>query len=182
MKTIKTREEMLNLVPRGSRMAEIGVFMGSFSEKIIEKCAPSRLFLVDRWKGRAYSGDKDGKNIVRVTLEKVYEDHIVPVFGADEKNVVCRETSDEFFAKIEQNSLDAVYIDAAHNYRAVKKDLENSRIVVKPGGIIMGHDYQEEAMPGVFRAVNEFVEKHNLTIEYITEDGMPSFFIKNTKG
>ena len=181
MKRIKTREELLPMIPPGGTIAEIGVFMGDFSMKIIEHCRPSRFYMVDRWIGRGYSGDKDGKNIVRVTLDKIYEDHIIPNFGRDERNTICRESSDDFFSKMEPDSLDAVYIDAAHNYRAVKKDLENSRMTVKAGGIIMGHDYQKEAMPGVYRAVNEFVEKHDLEIECLTEDGMPSFYIVNKK-
>jgi hypothetical protein len=35
-----------------------------------------------------------------------------------------------------------------------------------------------EEFPGVVYAVNEFCSNNNLTIEYLTQDGCPSYLIK----
>ena len=145
MKTLNTREELLALVPKNARMTEIGVFKGEFSEMILRVCQPTELFLVDMWKGRISSGDKDGKNIIHVNMDDVFENIIVPKF-TDTPAIIVKDSSDSYFEKTPADHLDAIYIDAAHNYRAVKKDLENARKVVKPGGIIMGHDYNEETL------------------------------------
>jgi len=49
---------------------------------------------------------------------------------------------------------DVVFIDADHSYKAVKKDIRWWFPVIKPGGILCGHDYCKEC-PGVIEAVDE---------------------------
>ncbi len=50
------------------------------------------------------------------------------------------------------NSLDFVFIDADHTYDAVASDLAAWVPIVKPGGVIAGHDI---SFPGVLRAVRD---------------------------
>jgi hypothetical protein len=50
--------------------------------------------------------------------------------------------------------LDSVYIDASHHYAEVMADIGAWRPLVRPGGIIAGHDYWP-AHVGVMDAVNE---------------------------
>jgi hypothetical protein len=182
MKVLKTREELLHLFPGGGTMAEVGVFRGGFSEKILDVCKPEKFYMVDIWEGKMMSGDKDGKSIVKIPdMQEVYENEILPKFGVLPNVKVIRETSTDFFNRPEfVDSLDAIYIDALHTYKAVLKDLEGARKVVKSGGIIMGHDYGKK-FPGVIKAVDEFCEKNGLQIEYLTEDGCPSYYIVNNK-
>jgi predicted O-methyltransferase YrrM len=54
--------------------------------------------------------------------------------------------------------LDAVYIDALHDYESVKSDILAWRPKLRAGGILAGHDYGPHA-PGVVRAVNELIGK-----------------------
>jgi hypothetical protein len=54
------------------------------------------------------------------------------------------------------NSLDFVFIDAAHDYDSVKQDIISWLPKVKKGGIISGHDYPH--LP-VRRSVNELLTK-----------------------
>lgn len=56
----------------------------------------------------------------------------------------------------EDKSLDFVYIDASHEYKDVKKDIEIFLPKIAPGGLIGGHDHQPE-WPGVVKAVSEVV-------------------------
>lgn len=58
--------------------------------------------------------------------------------------------------EIEDDSLDFVFIDAEHTYEGVSGDIEAWARKVKPGGIVSGHDYNEQKWPGVWRAVNEY--------------------------
>lgn len=68
--------------------------------------------------------------------------------------------------KIEDNSLDMVYIDADHSYEQVMLDIRVWKPKVKKGGILCGHDYAEPLHPGVVRAVKEsFPEGVNLLLE-----------------
>lgn len=114
-------------------------------------------------------------------MENIYLNEILPTFGSNPVVEVIRTSSTDFLQNImEENSIDAIYIDALHTYKAVKKELEDSRKVVKPDGIIMSHDYAKR-FSGVIKAVTEFCETYNLEISYITEDGCPSYYIVNCK-
>ena len=50
--------------------------------------------------------------------------------------------------------LDSVFIDADHREPAVTKDIQTWAAILKPGGIIAGHDYCG-SFPGVIEAVNK---------------------------
>lgn len=52
---------------------------------------------------------------------------------------------------------DLVFLDADHGYRPLCRDIAAWRPLVKPGGILCGHDYGDEAWPGVARAVDELL-------------------------
>jgi hypothetical protein len=50
---------------------------------------------------------------------------------------------------------DLIYVDASHEYRPVKDDMDQFWTVLKPGGSMIGDDYHLN-WPGVIQAVNEF--------------------------
>jgi hypothetical protein len=52
---------------------------------------------------------------------------------------------------------DIIYIDASHEYEALKSDLLSYQPLLKDEGTIIGDDYQNN-WPGVTRAVNEFIK------------------------
>ena len=41
----------------------------------------------------------------------------------------------------EDGSLDAIYIDACHEFECVQKDINMGRPKLKPGGLLSGHDF-----------------------------------------
>ena len=51
-----------------------------------------------------------------------------------------------------------LFIDGDHEYEGVKQDLEMYVPLVKPGGKILMHDVCEPTLPGVRRAMDEFLE------------------------
>ena len=72
--------------------------------------------------------------------------------------VAARKTSIDAARQIDDASLDAVYIDALHDYESVKADIIAWRPKLRAGGILAGHDYGPHA-PGVVRAVDELIGK-----------------------
>ena len=60
-------------------------------------------------------------------------------------------------------------------YDGVKNDLEGWRQKVKVGGIISGHDYHVHKILGVVPAVNEFIDKYNLQLAFLTNEVNSSF-------
>lgn len=52
-----------------------------------------------------------------------------------------------------ERSVDFVFIDGAHDYESVRKDTENALRIIRPGGIIVWHDYG--VWKGVTRCLDE---------------------------
>lgn len=173
----ETREQLLELLPKHSTGVEIGVFKGDFSKIILEVVNPDKLYLVDPWQGVIESGDKNGQNIQYIDGERYYSDHIVKEFATDVRVHVLRAFS-TVLESFEDGYFDWAYVDGNHDYTSVKYDLDVSYRKVKKGGFILGHDYNNNNFPGVVKAVDEFCTANNLTVDYLTKDGCPSYFIR----
>jgi FkbM family methyltransferase len=76
-------------------------------------------------------------------------------------------TSTKLASIMPDNSFDAVYIDAAHEYEAVKEDIMKWRPKIKKGGIICGHDYIDRPKYnfGIIRAVDEIFGKPDMVFK-----------------
>jgi Methyltransferase domain len=78
--------------------------------------------------------------------------------------------------------LDWIYIDGLHSYDGVRSDLDHYKSKVKPGGLIMGHDYTNHARAkelnfGVVEAVDEFVEREGFSFLALTQEGFPTYVL-----
>lgn len=174
MKTVKTRSDLLKLLPKGIVIAELGVFIGDFSKEIIRIVEPKVLYMVDIFApGQCYSGDKDGENDITVPDLSVYFDILKEQFKEYYSVTVLKAKTADFLVWIPNNCLDAVYIDASHRYIDVLADLMGSYLQIDKG-FILGHDYDKEE---VKRAVDDFCKITKLEIDCLTEDKCPSFMI-----
>jgi predicted O-methyltransferase YrrM len=61
------------------------------------------------------------------------------------------------------SGIDWLYIDADHRYEAVAADLAAWVPHVRPGGLILGDDYENPVFPGVKQAWDEFEQARDLT-------------------
>lgn len=189
MKEYETRQDMLaDLVRPNSTIAEIGVFAGDFSQWILDHLKPSKLHLVDPYTstiGSMGSGNKDGYNMEFYELETL-RGFVQSRFSNYNQVEFHREFSQNFFEKIQDGSLDAVYIDGDHSLEAVKSDLKAARYAVKEGGWIFGHDYMLHPTRGnpeikhvVKEAVEDFCKEYGLVVHAVANDGLVSFAIQN---
>jgi hypothetical protein len=183
-KLFETRIDMVKeLVPKGSKICELGVFAGDFTKIIYESCLPAELIAVDLFEGTTGSGDQNGNNFKFIDLNKYYnyltdyfKNYPVKILKGDTVSVL-EKYPDEYF--------DCIYIDADHSYEGSKRDIICSYKKLKKNGFLMGHDYGMNMQKakntyefGVSRAVNEFCEKNNLQIYAFANDGCISFSIK----
>jgi len=130
---------------------EIGVWAGSTTRHAVK--AGCKVFAVDTWKGSVSDfsgGDADrfgGDNILRAFCRNMGDNLL--------RNAIPLRGTSQFWANVWPKDLpiDIVYIDADHEYLAVKHDIEYWTPLVRSGGIIAGHDYN--TFPGVNRAVEE---------------------------
>lgn len=175
MKIFNTRTDLLHFLPKNLTIAELGVFEGTFSKEIFNICSPAKLFLVDVFEGVHRSGDKDGGNFKIINLNESYQ-NLKEDFDGKVVEVV-KATTEKFLTSLEDKSLDMVYVDADHSYNSVLQDLTLSRLKVKQGGFLCGHDYVDNSE--VQRAVDDFCNQYHLEINIIAKDGCPSFCINN---
>ena len=148
----------LACIKENFKCAEVGVWRGDLSKKILEK-KPSELFLIDPWIHQEAKWVKWAKG------EKAKEAyiHVKSLFETNDTVKIFKKKSLEFEQKI--NYFDWVYIDADHSYESVKNDLRHWFPQVKKGGFLCGDDYEWESeyTEGPKRAVDEFVIKNNLS-------------------
>jgi predicted O-methyltransferase YrrM len=58
------------------------------------------------------------------------------------------------------DACDVVFVDGSHAYSYVVSDSQKALRMVKPGGVVLWHDYKgSHRTPGVFRALNELVRR-----------------------
>ncbi|HAH37108.1 MAG TPA: class I SAM-dependent methyltransferase [Algoriphagus sp.] len=171
---LPNREALLELLPKGGVVAELGVDQGGFSEKILKINQPKTLHLVDLWGTERYHLGK------RKEVEEKFSKEI-------SKGEVCIHIgySTEVVQKFEKDTFDWIYIDTNHSYATTKQELELWSSKVKPDGIIAGHDYiignwNGMVRYGVIEAVHEFCLNYNWEILYLSMelDTAPSFAIR----
>lgn len=180
----ETREGLLTLIPAGARIAEIGVFNGDFSEKILDNCQPRELVLIDLWPDcDVMSGDADGNN-PRTVQGRELEARVRNRFQASTVVSILKGPSTRL-REFPDDHFDAVYVDADHGYFGVRQDLATAWRVLRDGGWLMGHDYafnrektQLDIPFGVQAAVRDFCRDHREQVFALGMDGCVSYAIR----
>jgi hypothetical protein len=160
---------LLNL-PENFCFVELGVWKGRslsyFTVEAINKNKKGEIVAIDHWLGSEehLKGGKFYEPLLEQEngLFEHFLDNIQPI----KNNVrVIRKTSSDAAFDFEDNSIDAIFIDASHDYQNVKSDLEIWFPKVKKDGMFSGHDYVGPY--GVKEAVDEFSKKINIKVNKI---------------
>ena len=152
MKTLTDRIELAKLLgKRGMRFcAEIGVFDGKYSRVLCQNIPHIVLICVDTWAPSRNHRDQAKLDMAyRHTKMKLRE----------YQAVLMKMTSLEAAEKVPNGSLDFVYLDALHDYKNMKADLEAWEPKIVDGGILAGHDWGHK---GVTLAVQEFADANKV--------------------
>lgn len=157
---------LLRMLPKGSVGAEIGVWKGDFSARILRVVRPARLHLVDPWtfmSGEPYREARYGGQVAldQAAMDDLYEGVLRRFARPIAAGVVevHRCPSEEAASHFTDGYFDWVYVDGNHLYPFVRRDLELFAPKTKSGGLIAGDDYGVAGWweDGVTRAVDEFV-------------------------
>jgi len=165
------RAWILGLIPRHSIGAEIGVFTGMFSEKILSIVEPEKLYLVDWWEAQGeYFGDwgkytdfgrlktLDAKAAVSLRADK---------YGSRGTVEIIESESVDWLSRQRDASLDWVYLDTDHKYEQTLREIRMAATKLKRGGMILGDDWYPDyghIHCGVMLAVNDFVRETDFNI------------------
>jgi len=157
---------------------EVGVKAGEFSEWILERWHGRLLISVDPW-GEYSTGTQSIEQSEQERLFRQTKQRLARFGGRSD---VWRVTSLEAATRLQPASLDFIYIDARHEYNHVRDDIEAWWPLLRPGGIMGGHDYLDGRRPsgtfGVKRAVDEFFGAREVRVWPTRLDGKwPSWVV-----
>lgn len=141
----KLRDRMLGQLPKNAVVAEIGVWEGFFSGRIMEICQPATLHLIDPWLYMPeFANTGFGRKKNEHLMERKWHD-VVARFKDQPQVQVHRGLSEVVLGGMPDGSLDWVYIDANHNEPFIGNDLALCLAKVKHEGIIAGDDFNWQA-------------------------------------
>jgi predicted O-methyltransferase YrrM len=158
--------------PTGARFVEIGVFCGRstlyMANTIQRSGKPIAFDAIDRFSGFSLAGfeqalgrmSPEHAEIAKIArefwpdrLEGIVE-HFLRQAGLAGIVRVRKGNGQAWAPSYEDGSLDFVFIDADHSYKATKELILAYLPKMAVGGTIAGHDFSSE-WPGVMKAVNE---------------------------
>lgn len=139
--------------------AEIGVADGRFSKILCENIKDLDLTCVDPW--APYEDNWRTQSYQDKAFSQAKE-------KLKDFNIrFMRMQSVEAALKVEDKSLDFVFIDGGHTFDDCMIDIILWAKKVKKGGIISGHDYCHFTKSGVIEAVNKYCEIHRIELNLI---------------
>ncbi len=133
-----------HLIPKGGLFVEAGVFLGRSLAYMGTIRPDLQLVAIDAWSDDSLAPSHGN----RATYAEFMR--LMAPF-ANRLHVIQDDSSTAIASLLP--CVDMIFIDAGHDYPEVRKDIEAARLVVKPGGIISGHDYAGDN--GVCQAVRE---------------------------
>jgi predicted O-methyltransferase YrrM len=161
--------------PSGSHFIEIGSWKGRsavyMAVEIINSDKKITFDCIDHWNGswEHLQGGPAYDPITDIT-DGLYNEFLNNIKPVNHIINPIRMSSVEASNLYENESLDFVFIDAGHEYEDVKNDIITWLPKIKKGGILAGHDFNNDS-PGVVRAVKEILPnaKHTSLICWIYE-------------
>ncbi len=143
-------------------IVEIGVRTGNYTEVLCKANPQAKIYGIDPWviypgyRDRAHGNDAE-------TMESQYSqarEKLAPYSNC----TLIRKFSMDAVKDFDFHSIDMVYIDGNHDFQHCIEDIENWSRIVRPGGVISGHDYKRYKIVHerieVFEAVNEYTRLH----------------------
>ena len=182
------REALLDCLPKGGRVAEIGVYTGDFSDRIYQQTVPMELHLIDPWEHQEREDySRDDSNVPQEQADQHYQqvlDRFAPQIECEVVKV-HREYSANAVTQFPDGYFDWIYIDALHTYEACLEDLRLYAPKVKANGFICGHDYANHPGArhmdfGVVEAVNQFVRETGYEFLLLTYEAYPTYVISKS--
>jgi predicted O-methyltransferase YrrM len=162
-KVLPDRLALLDHLPKGGVVAEVGVADGGYSREILERNRPRVLHLIDLWDSDRYLR---GLNLIRREHAALIDIGTVRIHQGK---------STDILATFPDASFDWVYIDTDHSYELTSAELRIAAQKVKDHGFIAGHDFcaGNVIAPwpyGVIEACHMFCVEAGWQYRYLTLD------------
>ena len=193
---LTSREELIRHLPKGAVGAEIGVAEGTFSAAILESAEPRELHLIDPWSHVESGSDPLQGSGHLEGIDRALGGTFAPPaanaqgdvafagvaarFEGETRVRLHRQFSYKAAGGFPDGFFDFAYIDGDHHYEFVLRDLQDFAAKLKPGGLMFGHDFFEDAFArekhyGVIEAVNAFVKRSDFRFLMLTAEPFSTF-------
>jgi hypothetical protein len=147
-----TYPNLYSLVPKhfgkDAKFVEVGVWKGRsvsyLAVEVINANKNQKIYAIDTWLGSEEHLDPNNSNYnpeLTKNSDWLYNLYLQNIEPAKDIITSIRKPSLEAVNDFEDESLDFVFIDAAHDYENVKADILAWLPKVKKTGILAGHDY-----------------------------------------
>lgn len=133
---------------------EIGCKEGRLTNYVLANVPSVDVIAIDPW-GKAPSNSAESYDAWNwASIEAEFWKNVEP-WNTEKEDCrirIVQDTSAGAVLEFEDESVDVVFIDGAHDYDNVYQDILLWWSKIKPSGFMLGHDYQHK-FPGVHRAV-----------------------------
>jgi hypothetical protein len=154
-------------VPKGGKVAEIGVWRAAFSKTLVTTLKPRQFLAFDIFTGhteKEWNGQTGEQLFEGLTHRQFYEREMAPILDAATVMTIVEGDSRETLHKYTDRSFDLVYVDGNHHYDFVKIDAALAAEMTAPSGFLVFNDYMlidhNHAAYGVVPVVNDLVVNH----------------------
>lgn len=152
-------------VPRDGVIVEVGVFCGRSlaflaNELMTLEKETVTLIGIDNW-SRSVTEEmlvRNNPSVSGPVLQHYSPEAVVAKFEGYPNLKLIRGNSHDAILQIEHTA-NYIWLDAGHTFEEVSKDLSAAFVALGQGGTLGIHDYNEQTFPGVYNAVNKFLQR-----------------------
>ncbi|MDQ7787553.1 MAG: glycosyltransferase [Thermodesulfovibrionales bacterium] len=168
--------------PAEAKILEIGSYRGKSTNAIgyAIKNSARELYCLDIWRNFEQQGIRQLDSTAHTLLTTdfgIFEDFLRQTEWFSEKIRILRGSTEQFSDFLLPGFFNIIFIDGAHDYENVHRDISISLKCLKPGGILCGHDYSSDGQ-GVIKAVNELIFSRSDISEHGVFDNTSIWFAK----
>jgi hypothetical protein len=159
-------DSIIDSLPENFIFVEVGVWKGQslsyFVVESINKNKKGKIFAIDHWLGSAeHQKNASAYDPIVDIPNKLYEQYNININSIRSYITDIRDNSKNASDKFFDNTIDAIFIDASHDYHNVLQDLTCWYPKVRTNGIFSGHDYNWQEVKS---AVHDFAQANSLNI------------------
>ena len=166
----KYRRSILNILADNAfihKFAEVGVYRSMLSLSILKVRGEqlTEYWAIDPWRIDVDANDIYSTNGVstKSAWDSLHLEACALMVKYPQMRIV-RALSPECAVVFPDRYFDMVFLDAAHDHDSVNADIDAWFPLVRPGGIIAGHDYHPRRHRGLVFAVNDRFGEENLEL------------------